>query len=237
MPVYYRMNLNEFRIYPPTAALAFVFAAVSLFGCQPKIASPKNPATMVTVTQAALESEQIARDKEREAMAADARFKAAVKRIEAEAEIDLAELQASHDEALNRLQADATAVRQMTQAAIKDAEERQSAWLSGANAVSSVAASSGIPLVATLGGLATGIFGLVSASRNKRIATDATQTAEAESEARKNQELIAARIVDSLDVLKALSPEVANAIKQHGKTLAEWQGPEAVSFVNKVQQS
>lgn len=198
--------------------LAAVFL---LTGCEPKVPSPRNPDIKVPASTAIIEADRLAKDQEQEAKAADIRFRAAAKKIQSQAEIDLAELTAAHDEVVEKAQAQAMALREATAEAIKQAEERQAAWLTGIAQVGDIAQQTGIPGVATFGGLLTGVVGLASAWRNKRKAD--------------NTEQIAARIVDSIDVLKTISPEVAKAIKDNGKTIAEWQGPHAVNFINKVQ--
>lgn len=198
--------------------LAAVFL---LTGCEPKVPSPRNPDIKVPASTAIIEADRLAKDQEQEAKAADIRFRAAAKKIQSQAEIDLAELTAAHDEVVEKAQAQAMALREATAEAIKQAEERQAAWLTSIAQVGDIAQQTGIPGVATFGGLLTGVVGLASAWRNKRKAD--------------NIEQIAARIVDSIDVLKTISPEVAKAIKDNGKTIAEWQGPHAVNFINKVQ--
>ncbi len=196
-------------------------AVFFLAGCEPKVPSPRNPDIKVPASTAILEADRLAKEQEQEARSADIKFKAAATRIQAEAEIDLAELTAAHDEVVEKARAQATALREATAEAIRQAEERQAAWLNNAAQIGQIAQQTGIPGVATFGGLLTGVVGLAAAWRNKKKAD--------------NTEQIAARIVDSIDVLKTISPDVAKAIKDNGKTIAEWQGPQAVSFINKVQ--
>ncbi|QQS08658.1 MAG: hypothetical protein IPK69_11815 [Phycisphaerales bacterium] len=45
----------------------------------------------------------------------------------------------------------------------------------------------------------------------------------------------AARIVDSIDVLKTASPAVAEAFSEHGDLLDEWQGETGKALVNALQ--
>lgn len=198
--------------------LAAVFL---LMGCEPKVPSPRNPAISVRASTAIIEADTLAKEQEREAKAADIRFRAAAQKIQSQAEIDLAELTAAHDEVVEKAKAQADALRDATAKAIAAAEERQSAWINGVAQVGTIAQQTGLPGVAAFGGLLTGLVGAAAAWRNKKKAD--------------NTEQIAARIVDSIDVLKTLSPDVAKAIKDNGKTIAEWQGPHAVSFINKVQ--
>lgn len=200
--------------------LATVFC---LAGCEPKVPSPKNPAITVPASVAMFEADALAKEKEQEARKADSKFKIAAKKIQSEAEIDLAELTAAHDEAVEKATAQANALREATATAIRAAEERRSMALTAVGQVGEIASQTGIPGLATLGGLLTGVVGIASAWRNKKKAD--------------NTEQIAARIVDSIDVLKTISPEVASAIKANSKVIAEWQGPHAVSFINRVQQS
>jgi len=209
-------------------AIALCIATAFLFGCEPKVASPRNPEKRVAASQAMLEAEQLAQEKEREAKAIESKFQIAVKKVEAQAQINLAEITAAHNESLDKVQAEATALRETTKQAIAVAEEQQNAWLNGINAIGGVAQQSGLPGIATIGGLLTGVVGMVSAGRNKILASNA----EAE---KKKQAEIAARLVDSIDVLKHIAPEVAGAMKANSRILSEWQGPEVVNFVNKVQ--
>lgn len=195
--------------------------AVFCMGCEPKVPSPRNPTINIPASVAIIEADRMAKEHEQEARSASIRFQAEVKKIQSQAEIDLAELTAAHDEVVEKSQAQANQLREATAAAIKVAEERQSAVLSKIGDVAQIAQQTGIPGVATIGGLLTGLVGLASAWRSKKKAD--------------NTEQVAARIVDSIDVLKTLSPEVAQALKTHGKTIAEWQGPQAVAFVNRTQ--
>lgn len=192
-----------------------------LGGCEPKVLSPKNPMVSVPASVAMYEAEALAKEKEQEAKKADNRFRIAAQKIQSQAEIDLAELTAAHDEAVEQVTAQANALREATATAIRAAEERRSLAINAVSQIGEIASQTGIPGIATLGGLLTGVVGLASAWRNKKKAD--------------NTEQIAARIVDSIDVLKTISPDVAKAIKDNGKTIAEWQGPQAVSFINKVQ--
>lgn len=205
------------------AAVALCIAAAFLFGCEPKVPSPRNPQVEIPASVAIVEAEVIAKEKEQEAKQADSKFKLAAQKIQSQAEIDLAELTAAHDEAVEKATSQAVAVRDATAAAIKAAEERRSVVLAAIGQAGEIASQTGIPGLATVGGLLTGLVGVASAWRNKQRAD--------------NTEQVAARIVDSIDILKTLSPEVAAAIKTHGKTLAEWQGPHAVSLINRIQQS
>lgn len=198
-------------------------AVFFLAGCEPKVPSPKNPAVTVPASVAIFEADALAKEKEQEARTADSKFKVAAKKIQSYAEIDLAELTAAHDEAVEKATAQANALREATATAIRAAEERRSMALGAVGQIGEIASQTGIPGLATLGGLLTGAVGIASAWRNKKKAD--------------NTEQIAARIVDSIDVLKTISPEVASAIKANSKVIAEWQGPHAVSFINKVQQS
>jgi len=203
-------------------AVAVLLAATAfLLGCEPKVPSPRNPSVQVPALVAIIEADRLAKEHAQEARSADIRFQAAAKKIQSQAEIDLAELTAAHDEVVEKAKAQADQLREATAAAIKAAEERQSAILQGVGQVGEIAQQTGIPGVATFGGLLTGLVGLASAWRSKQKAA--------------NTEQVAARIVDSIDILKTLSPEVAQALKTHGKTIAEWQGPQAVAFVNKTQ--
>ena len=216
-------------------AAAITIAVAILSGCEVRVPSPRNPAMQVPASVALVETEQLARESEAKAAQADREFKVAVQKVEASSQVSLAELAAAHDRAVDTARSEAAQVRESVASAIKAAEDRQQAWTAPLNIVAGAATQSGIPGVAAIGGLLTGVLGLVSAQRSKSKATTAEENAAAEAEARKQQEAIAARIVDSLDVLKHLAPEVGAAFKAHGKTLAEWQGPQAVNFINKVQ--
>jgi len=215
--------------------MASSLAVVCIGGCEVRVPSPRNAAMQVPASVALIETEQLARESVAKAAQADREFKVAVQKVESSSQVSLAELAAAHDRAVDSARSEAASVRESVASAIKAAEERQQAWTAPLTIAASVAQQSGIPGVASIGGVLAGALGLVSAYRSKSKATTAEQTASAEADARKAQEAIAARIVDSLDVLKHLSPEVANAFKAHGKTLSEWQGPEAVNFINKVQ--
>ncbi len=219
------------------AAPTLCCAAIFLTGCEPRVASPKNPAITVPAAVAMLEAEQLAKAKEFEARAALNRFKVEARKIEAEHEISLADLQANLDEYVEKTQAEAVTLRDTTTAAVRAAEERQSAWIGGITQVAGIAQSTGIPGVATVGSLLVGVMGLFSANRNKAKATTAEEAAKAEAEKRANQERIAARIIDAMDILKLKSPEVAAAFKANSKELAEWIGPEGTALVNRVQHS
>lgn len=221
----------------------FVVGAVALFlfcvlvgpGCTPRVPSPKEPSRMVSPEQATLEAEAMAAAAEREKRKATNRFRVAVQRLEAETGIELAELTAAHDEAVEKADAEAAAIRQATAAAIKSAEDRQTAWVGGIGAVANVAQASGIPVVATIGGLLAGAAGLFSASANKRKARTEQERADAELAQRKATEEAAARVVDSIDILKLKAPEVAAAMKAHARDLIEWQGAAGMALVSRVQ--
>lgn len=228
------MMLNE-QHSSLTAAMVTGLAVVCLTGCEVRVPSPRNPQVEVPASVALMQTEQLARESEAKAAQADREFKVAVQKVEASSQVSLAELAAAHDRAVDSARSEAASVRESVASAIKAAEERQQAWQAPLQIVGGIAQSSGIPGVASIGGLLTGVVGLAAAYRSKSKATTAEETAAAEADARKQQEAIAARIVDSLDVLKHLSPEVAAAFKTHGATLAEWQGPQAVNFINKVQ--
>jgi len=219
------------------AAMASVMAVAFLTGCEPRVPSPKNPAVTVPAWVAVQEADSLAKAKESEAQAALRRFKVDAKRLESEYEISLSDLQASLDEYVEKTQAEAITLRDTTAAAVKMAEERQAAWLGGVSQVAQIAQGTGIPGVATIGGLLAGVVGLFSASRAKSRAATADELAKAEAEKRANQERIAARIIDAMDILKLKSPEVAAAFKANSKELAEWIGPEGTALVNRVQHS
>ena len=218
-----------------TAATASGLAVVLIGGCEVRVPSPRNPQVEVPASVALMQTEQLARESEAKALQADREFKVAVQKVEASSQVSLAELAAAHDRAVDSARSEAAAVRETVASAIKAAEDRQQAWIAPLTIASGVAQQSGIPGVASIGGVLAGVLGVASAYRAKSKATTAEQTAAAEASLRKEQEAIAARIVDSLDILKHLSPEVAAAFKAHGSTLAEWQGPDAVNFINKVQ--
>lgn len=219
----YDCGMNQLSSSTAAAACTGLAVVCFLAGCEPKVPSPRNPDIKVPASVAIIQADQLAKQHEQEARSASIRFQAAAKKIQSHAEIDLAELTAAHDEVVEKAQAQATQLREATEAAVKAAEERQLAILGGIQQAGQIAQQTGIPGLATFGGLLTGLVGLASAWRNKQKAA--------------NTEQIAARIVDSIDVLKTVSPEVAMAIKTHGKALAEWQGPAAVAFVNKTQVS
>lgn len=212
--------MNQVSLLRAVTVLLAVAAFFSV-GCEPKVPSPRNPVVSVPASVAIAEADRMAKEHEQEARSASIRFQAAAKKIQSHAEIDLAELTAAHDEVVEKANAQANQLREATAAAIKAAEERQSAILRSVGQVGEIASMTGIPGIATFGGLLTGLVGLASAWRSRQKAS--------------NTEQIASRIVDSIDVLKTLSPEVAQALKTHGKTIAEWQGPQAVAFVNKTQ--
>jgi hypothetical protein len=218
--------------------ITFALLCVAILcGCQPTVPSPKDPSRSVLAEEAMREADELAKAKESEAKAAAQRFKIEAMRIESEAQIDLAELTAAHDEVVEKAESEARSLREATAAAIKAAEERQGAWLSGLGQAAAIAQQTGIPGVATVGGLLAGVLGMFSASRAKRQATDAEARAAAEAQAKAQQAAIAARIVDAMDILKLKSPEVASAFRAHGKDLAEWIGPEGVAFINRTQHS
>lgn len=218
-------------------AVASGLAVAFLTGCEPRVPSPKNPSVTVPAWVAVQEADSLAKAKESEAQAALRRFKVDAKRLESEYEISLSDLQASLDEYVEKTQSEAITLRDTTAAAVKMAEERQAAWLGGVSQVAQIAQGTGIPGVATVGGLLAGVVGLFSASRAKSRAATADELAKAEAEKRANQERIAARIIDAMDILKLKSPEVAAAFKANSKELAEWIGPEGTALVNRVQHS
>lgn len=219
------------------AAVALAATTFSFGGCEARVPSPKNPAITVPASVAINEAEQLAKAKEFESRAALNRFRVEAKRIEAEHEISLADLQANLDEYVEKTQGEAQSLRETTAAAVKAAEDRQNAWVGGITQVASIAESTGIPGVATIGSLLVGVAGLFSANRNKQRAKTAEEIAQAEADKRANQERIAARIIDAMDILKLKSPEVAAAFKANSKELAEWIGPEGTALVNRVQHS
>ena len=217
------------------AATVSTVAVVSMTGCEVRVPSPRNPAMQVPASVALMETEQLARESEAKAAQSDREFKVAVQKIEASSQVNLAELAAAHERAVDSARSEAASVREATASAIKAAEDRQQAWVAPLNIAANVAQQSGIPGVASVGGLLAGALGIASAFRSRSKATTAEERAAAEASARKEQEAIAGRIVDSLDVLKHLSPEVAAAFKTHAQAIASWQGPSAVNFINKVQ--
>lgn len=204
-------------------ALASGLAVALLVGCEPRVASPKNPTVQVPASVAMQEAESMAKAKESEATSALRRFKVNSQKLESQYEISLADLQADLDEYVEKVQSEAVSLRATTEAAVKAAEARQSAWLGGVSTVAEIAQGTGIPGVAAIGGLLAGAVGLFSANSNKKKAEETSR--------------VASRIIDAMDVLKLKSPEVAAAFKTHSKDLAEWIGPEGTALVNRVQHS
>jgi hypothetical protein len=229
-------------------ALSFILATVLIgvitlgvlmlvTGCTPMVPSPRDPSIKIPAEQAMIEAEAIATGKQSEKRAAERRFRLAASRIQSETAIDLAELTAAFDESVEKADAEAAAILASTRAAIEAAEARQGQWVSGLGAVAGIAQSTGIPGLATIGGLLAGGLGLFSAAANKRKARTAEEIAAAkEAEAAATKEA-AGRVVDSLDLLKALSPEVKAAFKQHAPALLDWQGVAGVKLVQAVQNS
>lgn len=214
---------------PLAAYVAFVLLLGSAPGCV-RVPSPRNPEVSVSPERAIAEAEQLASEHEREKRAASTRFRLSVKRLEAETGVTLAELTAAHDEAVEKADAEAAAIRQATATAIKEAEERAAAWTQGLGAVAGIAQSSGIPGVATIGGLLAGGIGIFSAFGSRRKATS-------EAEQRKAVEDAASRVIDSIDILKRLDPAVAKAFKDNHRDLIEWQGAAGMQLVNRIQHS
>lgn len=229
-------------------ALSFSFATLCiaaltlgvlmlLAGCTPMVPSPKDPTIKVPAEQAMIEAEAIAEGKATEKRSAERRFRLAAQRIQAETGLELAELTAAFDESVEKADAESQAILASTRAAIEAAEARQGQWVSGLGAVAGIAQSTGIPGIATIGGLLMGGLGLFSAAANKRKAKTAEEVAAAkEAEAAATKEA-AGRVVDSLDLLKALSPEVKAAFKAHAPALLDWQGVAGVKLVQAVQNS
>jgi hypothetical protein len=215
--------------------LLLLVPCLLLNGCDMKVPSPKNPEIRVPHEQAMAEADALAKAKEFEARAATARFKLAAKRIESQGELDIAELVASHDEFVEKTLAEATSLREATRIAIEQSQARQGAWIDGISQVSTIAQSTGIPGVATIGGLLAGIVGLYSANRNKVIARTESERADAEAKKAAANRDIASRIVDSIEALKLIDPSVKASFKANGKEIDSWAGPQAVQFVNQVQ--
>lgn len=215
--------------------LLLLVPCLLLSGCDTKVRSPKNPELRVSYEQAMNEAEALAKAKEFEAKAATSHFKLAVKRLESQTEIDLAELVASHEEFVEKALGEATQLREATRLAIEQAQARETAWLDGISQVGTIAQSTGIPGVVSVGGLLTGLVGLYSASRNKLRARTEAERADSEAKRAAATKDIAARIVDSIEALKLIDPSVKAAFKTHGKEIDSWAGPHAVQFVNQVQ--
>lgn len=215
--------------------LLLLVPCLILSGCDLKVPSPKNPEIKVPHEQAMAEAEALAKAKEFEARAATARFKLEVKKIESQGELDIAELVAAHDEFVEKTLAEATTLREATRLAIEQSQARQDSWLSGIAQVGTIAQSTGIPGVASVGGLLTGVIGLFSAYRNKQRAQTETERADAEAKKAAANREIAARIVDSIEALKLIDPSVKASFKNNGKEIDSWAGPHAVQFVNQVQ--
>lgn len=220
-----------------TLIAAYAVMLVMLSGCDSTVQSRRNPDQRVTLEQYQAEGDELAEEKLREARRADARFTLAVKKLQAASEVDLAELVAAHDEAVEKYTAEAKTIRETTAATIQAVQARQDRWLSGLSTVAGVAQASGFPPAALFGGLLAGGVGLwrarVNGSRAK-TAEDRVASKEAEALALKEA---AARVIDSLDLLKEIAPEVKAAFKAHAPTLLDWQGAAGVKFVQSVQNS
>ena len=215
--------------------LLLLVPCLILSGCDLKVRSPKNPELQVSYEQAMSEADALAKAKEFEAKAATARFKLAVKRIESQSELDLAELVASHEEFVEKALGEATQLREATRIAVEQAQARQLAWVDGITQVGTIAQSTGIPGVTAVGGLLTGLIGLYSASRNKLRARTESERADSESKKATASKDIAIRIVDSIEALKLIDPAVKESFKKNGKEIDSWAGPLAVQFVNQAQ--
>lgn len=210
--------------------IGYVSLIVLLGGCQPMVPSPRDPSIKVPADQALTEAETLAKAKQTEKRAAERRFKLAAQKLQAETGIELAELTASFDEVVEKADAEAASIMASTQAAIKAAEDRQAAWMGGLNTVATIATGTGIPGVALAGGLLTGALGLFSAAANKR-------KAKTEAEARAATEAASARVIDSIDIVKQMFPDVAKVFKDNAPLIAQWQGVGGTQLVNRVQNS
>lgn len=130
-----------------------------------------------------------------------------------------AEIQAQADDriATNRLAVDAANAKAQTALdAIAAKQERLASILTVGQSVAGSFGPGGAA-IASLLGIAGGIFGI--GQRNKAKATEAAST----------------RIVDAIDAVKLADPAVAAAFKTHAKTLSEWMGPAGIALVNKAQ--
>ena len=121
--------------------------------------------------------------------------------------------------ATNRLAVEASNAKAQT--ALDQIAAKQERLVSILSVGQSVAGSFGPggAAVASLIGIAGGIFGIGQRARAKRTEEAST------------------RVVDAIDAVKLADPAVAAAFKAHAKTLSEWMGPAGVALVNKAQNS
>lgn len=186
-----------------------------------------------------LKIEADAEAKRAEALRAKARaaFDAAMRRVQAQASIQLDDLTAEYEAA----QADADAAAATIAAELRRKAERIAASDAAKDAQYRAALASIEARQETVANLLTAgqtiaggfgpagvgitsILGLAGTLFGVKKARDAAATEQA-----------ATRVVDAIDAVKLADPTVAAAFKANAKTLSEWMGPAGVALVNKAQ--
>lgn len=232
-------------------------AAIVLAGCEFTTKSPfsgkevtsEDLAVEIQVKEAEIAAEQakIKRDAESklaDVAAANSRAKAlfakAVAKVEAESKSQIETLSAEFEQnaiqveaiqnrivndtksAIEELDARRIAAEASAKSAIDRLEAKQERFAALISATQVLSEGFGGPI----GGVASALLGAGGMLFGIAKRRDAVAAKEA-----------ATRIVDAIDVLKSKKPEVAKAFKDEAKTVAEWLGPKAVEFVEKVQKS
>jgi len=186
-----------------------------------------------------LKIEADAEAKRGEALRAKARaaFDAAMRRVQAQASIQLDDLTSEYEAAqadadaaaatiaadlrrkAERIAASDAAKDAQYRAALASIEARQETVANLLTAGQTIAGGFGPAGVgiASILGLAGTIFGV-------KKARDAAATEQA-----------ATRVVDAIDAVKLADPNIAAAFKANGKLLSEWMGPSGVALVNRAQ--
>jgi len=181
-------------------------------------------------------------------------FDAAVKRLEAETGIKVADLAAMYEQeqllaesklreaiagfqdalaALDaktaaRINNNADVIKEasaQTEAAVKRIEERQARILGGIKLAEGAASTFGGPI----GAAAVGLFGSAGIGGLLFGASKARKANRIEE--------ASTRVVDAIDAAKLANPALAEAFKRNAKTISEWMGPAGVALVNQAQKS
>ena len=198
-----------------------LLSSVFLLGCETRTTSPW---TGKQVTESEFMSEKFQREEEAKAeaqklfseaklLAIQAQYDQEVNQAEAQAKMAKAEELA--DRAGKNLAVSLKSIQSQEARILEDFDRKNAQLGSGLTAAANVANSFG-PVGGAVGGVLTAIAGVYTVRQRNRAQ-------QAEAEAKSNEQMFS-RIIDSIDLLKAKSPEVAKAFKKNKAELEAWQG-------------
>lgn len=206
-------------------AIFALLALVLIPACETTVPSPYT-GKQVTADEMLAEKAQAEKEAKEEAEAAfkEARILAIEARRQqaqgnAAAEATIAKAEAIAETAGKTLNIRLESIERQADAGLKAIESKNAAIVGGLNLAAGTASNFG-PIGVLAGGLLSGVAGLYGVRQRARA---------------QNAETAAARIVDSIDVLKVKAPEVAAAFKANEKLLREWQGEAVTNFVTTLQ--